>query len=243
MKSLEKIRCLIVDDEELARKLIETYIQRMPQLELVGKCKNPMDAMRRLNDDSIDLVFLDIHMPELTGLELLRSLHRPPLVILTTAYKEYALEGYRLDVVDYLLKPIDFSLFLQAINKASSRLELERRKNQIAPPRTEAAEPDYLMVKSEHRIIRLPLNDLVYVQGMNEYVAYHTEEGRVLSLKSLKALERELPADRFIRIHKSYIVAKDRITALEGNQVVIDSNKLPIGGSYKQQVMAQLFQA
>lgn len=243
---MRKIRCLVVDDEELARTLLAAYIHRLPHLELVGQCRDSLQALQTLQAQPIDLLFLDIQMPELTGIELLRSLVHKPLVIFTTAYPDYALEGYQLDVVDYLLKPFGFDRFLQAVNRASDLLRLQWAANQatLAPdaePPTEDPKKDFLLVRSEHKIHRIRFEDIRFVQSMREYVAFYTPAGRILSLNSLKSLEEELPSDRFLRIHKSYIVAIDKVETLEGNMLIIDSEKLPIGASYRDEVMRRLF--
>lgn len=242
---MNPIRCLVVDDEELARTLLENYIGRLPHLVLAGQCKDPLEAMQVLQSGPVDLLFLDIQMPGLTGVEFLRTLKTKPVVIFTTAYPDYAIEGYALDVTDYLLKPFSFERFVQAVNKAAEMLRLKNG----APPSSGTAENhpdaparDFILVKSEHKIHRLKFDDIAYIESMREYVAYHTPQGRILSLQSLKSLEEELPADRFIRIHKSYIVAIDRIETLEGNLLHIGKVKLPVGASYREQVLNKIFQ-
>ena len=235
---MQNLTCLIVDDEELARRLLENYIGRLPFLELAGQCKNPLEAMTVLREQPVDLLFLDIQMPELSGVDFLRTLPHKPLTIFTTAYTEYALEGYALDVVDYLLKPIGFERFVQAVNKAAARLAPP-----VAPPSLETpAGKDYLLVKSDHKVHRLPYDEIVYIESMREYVAYHTAaSGRILSLGSLKALEEELPAERFLRIHKSYMVNLSKVKSLEGNMLHIGGAPLPIGASYKEVVVNRIF--
>ncbi|MEZ4883636.1 MAG: response regulator [Chitinophagales bacterium] len=184
------IKCLVVDDEELARILLETFIRRLPQLELVGKCKNAIEAIEVLQKQTVDLLFLDIQMPELTGIELLKTLQQKPLVIFTTAYSDYALEGYALDVTDYLLKPFSFQRFVQAVNKANEMLQLKATAQNVAantkypstnliPSNTEetgdtSKEKDYILVKSEHRVHRLKFDDIHYIQSMREYVSFYT---------------------------------------------------------------------
>ncbi|MBI1227072.1 MAG: response regulator [Bacteroidetes bacterium] len=241
---MTKFNCLVVDDEELARDLLENYIVRLPHLALLGKCRDPFEALDALSSQAVDLLFLDIQMPGMTGMEFLRTLKNKPLVVFTTAYSEFALESYNVDATDYLLKPFSFERFVQAVNKATDILAL--RKAAAAGP--VALEPavgapvpkGFILVKSEHKVHRLRYEDISYVEGMREYVAYHTPQGRILSLNSLKSLEEELPSDQFLRIHKSYIVAVDRISAIEGNQVVIGKEKLPIGASYREVVMERL---
>ena len=238
---MDKLNCLIVDDEELARNLVENYINRLPHLHILGKCSNPLEAMHILQNQQVDLLFLDIQMPELTGVEFLKTLPQKPLVIFTTAYKEYALEGYQLDVVDYLLKPFRFERFLQAVNKASKIKNLEER--QFIPLQQDSKpEKDYLLVKSEFKVYRIYYRDIRFVQSMKEYVAYYTtNQGRILSLGSLKKLEQELPAGAFMRVHKSYIVATGKVNALDGGQLLMGETKIPIGASYREEVLKKLF--
>lgn len=239
---MNKIRCLAVDDEELARTLLENYIERLPHLELVGQCKDPLEAIQVLQNEPVDVLFLDIQMPGLTGVEFLRTLKTRPVVIFTTAYPDYALEGYTLDVIDYLLKPFSFERFVQAVNKAGEMLRLKTGNGNTATAVPEE-EPvrDFILVKSEHKIHRIKYDDILYIESMREYVAYYTPNGRILSLNSLKSLEEELPADRFMRIHKSYIVSLEKIETLEGNQLHIGKEKLPIGASYREEVLARIF--
>lgn len=235
-----KIRCLIVDDEELARTLLENYVQRVPFLELAGKCKNPLEAIAMLQAQPVDLLLLDIQMPELSGIDLLKTLKNKPFTIFTTAYEAYALEGYNLDVVDYLLKPIAFERFLQAVNKVLER-SIQRPPVQEAMSTPALPVKDFILVKSDHKIHRLPLEDITYIQSMREYVAYYTPNGRILALGSLKNLEEELPAERFQRIHKSYIVALDKVKSLEGNMLHVAGERLPIGANYKDEVVKKIF--
>ena len=241
---MKKIKCIVVDDEALARKLLKNYVDQVPHLELVGMCKNPMEAMSILQSEQVDLMFLDIQMPQITGITFLKTLPHKPQVIFTTAYEKYALEGYSLDVADYLLKPFGFERFFQAINKVSARLNLN-----LGVGRLESARPlgdpkeikDYILVKSEHRIHRLKYKDILYIQSMQAYVSYYTQNDRILSLNRMKTLEEELPKNQFIRIHKSYIVSIPKIEVLEGNQVVIGKMKIPIGASYREEVLKKVF--
>lgn len=228
---MKKINCLVVDDEELARKLLENYIARLPHLHLVQKCANPLEAFSVFQENGVDILFLDIQMPELTGIDFLKSLPQKPKVIFTTAYSEYAIEGYQLDVIDYLLKPFSFERFVQAVNKAVEQLKTN----------TGNAEKDFLLVRSEHKVHKIKLEDIRYIQSMREYVAYFLPTGKILELNSLKKLEEKLPSDRFIRIHKSYIVPIQKVTALEGNLVHIGNEKLPIGSLYKEEVLKRIF--
>lgn len=238
---MKKIKCIVVDDEALARKLLKNYIDQIPYLELIALCKNPMEAMSILQSETIDVMFLDIQMPQITGISFLKSLNQKPLVVFTTAYEKYALEGYALDVVDYLLKPFGFERFFQAVNKVSARLQVATNSTISQPIIPKESPKDYILVKSEHRIHRLKFADILYIQSMQAYVSYHTEKERILSLYTMKKLETQLPKEQFIRIHKSYIVSIDKIEVLEGNQVVIGKMKLPIGASYREEVMKRIF--
>lgn len=242
---MTKIRLLIIDDEELARTLLRTYCERLPYVEIVGMCKNALAATDLLYREAVDLLLLDVQMPELTGLEWLATLPHRPLVILTTAYPEYALEGYSHDLVDYLLKPFSFERFVQAINRAGERLRLQQLAT-TAPPaavgsRAEPASPEIMLVKAEHKVHRIRLAEISYIQSMREYVAYHLPGGRLLSLGTLKQLEESLPADRFMRVHKSYIVGLDHVETLEGNMLYIGRERIPIGANYRDAVLARLF--
>lgn len=237
-----KIQCLIVDDEKLARTLLENYIEKLPNLEMVDQCKDSFEALAVLQQKQVDLIFLDIQMPELTGIEFLRTLSYQPLVIFTTAYQEYALEGYQMDVVDYLVKPFRFDRFLQAVNKAVRRLQQEAHFQSL-PSGNENKEKTrtYLLINSNHVIHKIFLNEISYIEGMKEYVAFHLQDRRIVAIQSLKQLEEELPKSIFLRIHKSYIVSRDKVTAMDGNTVYLGKEKLPIGGSYKKQVQEFLF--
>ena len=243
---MNKIKCLIVDDEELARKLVENYVNKIPYLEVVGKCVDPLEAMQVLQEQPVDLMFLDIQMPELTGIEFLKTLSQKPYIIFTTAYKEYALQGYELDVVDYLVKPFRFERFLQAINKVSKLLKQPQTEKGSAQSFDLAEAPekkfDFILVKSNFKIFRLSYKDIIYIESMKEYVAYHTAEGRILSLGSLKKLQEDLPSDQFIRIHKSFMVNNDYVSALEGNMVHVNKKKITIGSSYRTEVLKRLFE-
>ncbi len=232
-----KYRCIIVDDEKLARTLLEEYISKFPLLEIAALCKDPMEALETLQEEPIDLMFLDIQMPELTGIEFLKTLQKKPVVIFTTAYSEYALEGYQLDVIDYLLKPFSFERFSKAVNKAMEYIKLQESVKTGEKYR----EKEFIPVHADHKIYKVLLDDIEYIEGLREYVSYFTKEKRIIALESLKRLEELLPSDRFIRTHRSYIVPIRKIRAVEGNQVEIGGKKLPIGRSYKEEVMRRIF--
>lgn len=238
------IRSLIVDDEELARKLLLNYADRLPHMEVVGECKNPLDALIYLQRERIDLLLLDIQMPELTGIEFLKTLPYRPIVIFTTAYPDFALEGFSLDAVDYLLKPFSFERFVQGVNKASELLRIRSGgyEGLGAGAHLPEKEKDHIMVRSEHKIFRIRYDDILYIQGMREYVAFQTKDKKVLSLNSLKQLEQDLPANRFVRSHKSYIISLDKVESIEGNMLLINGQKIPVGTHFKEEIMRLLLE-
>ena len=226
------LTCVIVDDEPLARNLLTEYVRKIPYLELVEVCASPLDALEVLRRQPVDLLFLDIQMPEITGLTLLKVLQQKPLVVFTTAYSEYALESYDLDVVDYLLKPISFDRFLRAVEKAN------QRKAAAAPaPVAETAgkEPvsPYIFVKDGTKLVKIRLSDILYVEGLKDYVALHTRQQKIVTLQRLKNLETQLPADQFIRIHHSYIVSLEGIDSVHKDKVQVGKVFLPISDTYR----------
>lgn len=231
-------RCLIVDDEPLAIEVIASYLERLAGFEIAGSCRNGVEAFTSLREYPVDLLFLDINMPELTGLELLRSLQDPPGVILTTAHREYALDGYELDVVDYLLKPISFDRFLQAIDKYRQRFPGETAETSSGA--TGTPEPGYIDVKADRMMHRIPLGDIIYVESMKDYLKILTPRKKYLTKLTLGSFLEKLPADRFLRIHRSYIIGLDHIKAFDATMIEIGDQQLPIGGYYKQHVMAVL---
>lgn len=237
------LQCLIVDDEKLARTLLEGYISKLPNLQLVAQCKDPFEALTVLQSKQIDIIFLDIQMPELTGIEFLSTLQQNPAVIFTTAYPDYALESFQLDIVDYLLKPFRFDRFAQAVNKAIRRIQVNQSLTAKMAPANNSSSPnkDYLLVRADHKVHKIRFQDILFIQGMKEYVAFQMSSDRILSLQSLKQLEKELPKSQFIRIHKSYIISVDKVTTMEGNMVYVGDKKLPIGGHYKESVMKTIF--
>ncbi|MDW7694647.1 LytTR family DNA-binding domain-containing protein [Flammeovirgaceae bacterium SG7u.111] len=239
---MEKLKCLLVDDEKLALTLLESYISKLSNLEVVGKFQDPLKALALLQDTEVDLMFLDIQMPNLTGIELLQTLpsNKKPLVVFSTAYAEFALDGYQLDVVDYLLKPFPFERFLKAVNKASQLIELKRKAGSTEGGNTRQGK-NFMLVRADHRIYKLQFDELLYVEGLKEYVSYFTKNERIIALESLKKLETILPTDQFMRIHKSYIASVRHIKAIEGSQVVIGDKLLPIGKTYKEAVMKKVF--
>jgi DNA-binding LytR/AlgR family response regulator len=200
-----------------------------------------MEAADILQREQIDLIFLDIQMPQISGISFLKGLTQKSYVIFTTAYESYALEGYALNIVDYLLKPFGFERFFQAVNKVFERVKSTTPAILEQAETIEKTQKDYILVKSEHRVHRIRLKDIDYIQSMQAYVSFYCNGERIMSLNTMKRLEVELPKDQFIRVHKSYIIAIDKVEILEGNQVVIGTQKIPIGASYREVVMAEIF--
>jgi len=232
-----KIRCAIIDDEFLARKYLMDYVSKIDFLELVGDYNSPLKVMQQINSLEVDLLFLDIRMPDISGLEFLRSIKKQPYVILTTAYSEYAIEGFELNVVDYLLKPFPFDRFLNAVNKVADLMSGSNQAKQASDDKTEThLHDDYIIVKADRKLYKINYDDLKFIEGQKAYVTYHTNKTKITALGTLRDLELSLPEKRFIRIHKSYIVSIRHIEILEGNQVVVAGNFLPIGKIYKENV-------
>jgi DNA-binding LytR/AlgR family response regulator len=227
---MKKMRCIIVDDEPVARKIIREFTAQVPFLELAGEFENVHKTKTFLHADHADLMFLDIEMPKLSGLDYLKRSTVDPLVILTTAFPEYALEGYELDIIDYLLKPIAFNRFLKAVQKAREYNEL-RHSNAVV------ANPTYLFVRSEKRIEKVELKDILYIESFGNYVNIHTGQKKIVAYLTLKGLESQLPAQEFIKIHQSFLVSFSHIGAIEGNQVFINNKPLPISRNYRESVM------
>jgi DNA-binding LytR/AlgR family response regulator len=239
-----KLRCIVIDDEYPARVLLKDYIDNLPQLDLINSFKNPLEAMETLSSENTDLIFLDIQMPGLTGIEFLKSMRRiKPMVIFTTAYPDYALEGYTLDVVDYLLKPFTFERFVAAVQKASDLHNLRKGKpGNVTSEEIKKSGPNFMQIKSGPKKHLVNIEDILYVEGLREYVTYVLESQKIISLESLRSLEQSLPADLFLRVHKSFIINKKKVQSIEGNQIEIKGRKIPIGKSYKEIVMKKIFQ-
>ncbi|MBC5775374.1 response regulator transcription factor [Pontibacter sp. KCTC 32443] len=229
-----KIRCLIVDDEPLALDVLETYISRVDNLELVCRCNNAVEAYNCLQTEQVDVMFLDIQMPKLTGIDFLKSLANPPKVIFTTAYRDYAVEGYELNAVDYLLKPISFDRFLKAIAKVTPQ-------ETKSPASINAFEPDYkeafIYLKSDKKMVKVMLADILYIESLKDYIRVKTETKEIISYQKISFLEEKLPADKFLRIHRSFIIALDKVQAFSATAVDLGKNEIPIGRLYKNEVL------
>ncbi len=239
------INAIIVDDEPLAQDVLETYIKKMPEINLVRKCSNALEANEVLAEESVDLMFLDIQMPQLTGIEFLKTLAHPPLVIFTTAYDNYALEGFELNALDYLLKPISFERFMKAVNKAGEHLRLQAAGDLDQANVTEielGKDQDFFFVKADKKLVKIRYDEIIYIEGLKDYVIIRLNNSRVITLQTMKSLEEKLPQNIFRRIHRSYIINLNHIEALVGNMVeVIEKNQakhLPIGKNYRDELFA-----
>ncbi|MBK9637162.1 MAG: response regulator transcription factor [Bacteroidetes bacterium] len=230
---MNKLKCIVVDDEPLAQEVLERYLQNIREIEVVTTCSNALEAFEVLNHEAIDLMFLDISMPVISGLDFLRSLHKAPAVIITTAHPDFALQGYDLDVVDYLVKPVSMERFMKAVNKAIERVR-------VPLPVARVAQPDYMFVKSDQKLIRINFADIHYIEGMKDYVKIFTNEKMIVTLHTMKFFEANLPSDQFIRIHKSYIANSSSIKSISGNELELHQNRLPIGSSYKENLMKMI---
>ncbi|MCA6416513.1 MAG: response regulator transcription factor [Cytophagales bacterium] len=234
---MNNAKVLIVDDEPLAQKVLQRFISLVDSLELVGLCSNAIEASNALRNQPVDLLFLDIRMPELSGLDLLKIIKNPPKVILTTAYAEHALEGYEFGVIDYLVKPIAFDRFLRAINKVVPTLQANTPPLMPTPVLKLS---NYLFVKSDRKIYKIDYPEIKYVEAFGNYVKIHTTHKIVLAQETLTNLEKSLPAEHFLRIHKSYIVSIHFINLVDGNSLFVENVELPIGQLYKQRVYEML---
>jgi DNA-binding LytR/AlgR family response regulator len=228
-----RYKCLIVDDEPLAQDVLENYIQKIPELELVKKCSNAIEALALLRENEVQLVFLDIQMPEITGLEMLRSLKNPPAVIFTTAYSEYALQGFELDAIDYLMKPISFERFMKAVNKAIHYITLGTREDAAHG----VEEEEYIFVKADKKIVKIKLADILYIEGLKDYVMIYTPDARIITLQTMKNLEERLPSSKFLRVHRSFIISIDKLKSVVGNSVEIKDKLIPLGKNYRDEFM------
>lgn len=228
------IRCLVVDDEPLALDIITDYIQKIPELTLSASTTNAIEGLGLVQQGAIDLVFLDIQMPELTGIQFLKIINGKCDVILTTAYPQYALEGYELNVTDYLLKPIAFDRFYKSVQKVISQKNNTHIRNVIAEtPLSSNKAGEFIFVKTEHKIQRIDYDDIYYIEGLKDYISIFTSHERIITLQNMKRMEETLPEERFIRVHKSYIVALEKIESIERGRISLKEKLIPIGDTYK----------
>lgn len=239
------MKCVIIDDEPLAIDVVESYVQQVGGIEIVAKCTNPLEAIILLNKHQVDLVFLDIEMPNLTGIDLVKAIDNMPQFIFTTAYPEYALDGFNLNATDYLVKPIPFHRFLKAISRAKEKYELEN-KVIPSPQITETAAPvavdNFIFVKSEYENIKINIDTIVYLQGLKDYIKIYTSDTQkpILTLSSFKDILDKLPTSKFIRVHKSYVVSIEHIKAIQKSKILVADMRIPVGETYKDTVMKRL---
>lgn len=232
------LQCLVIDDEPLAIKLLEDHISKVPFLKLAGSSSNPLEALIAFNQSPVDLIFLDIQMPQLNGVQFLQLLQNRAQVIITSAFQEYAIEGFEHNVVDYLLKPISFERFYRAVEKAWN---LKHPAVHLpASPDIYPVTGGYIFVKVETKMVRVELDDILYVEGLKNYLSIYTKTQRILTLQSMKQLEETLPPNRFIRVHKSYMVALNKINTIERQEIMINNTIIPIGSTYADNFFAML---
>ncbi|WP_245898687.1 LytR/AlgR family response regulator transcription factor [Chitinophaga niastensis] len=224
------MKCIAIDDEPLALDLLEDNISKVPYLQLVGKCNNAFEAIEVLRQQTVDLIFLDIQMPGLTGLQFLQSLASKPLVILITAYEKYALDGFNLDVTDYLVKPVSLERFIKACNKAQ---ELHQLKSSS---KTNKEQADFFFVNVDYSLLKVVFSDIIWIEGLKDYIKIHLKSTTrpIITRMSIKGLEEQLPPAKFIRIHKSYIISVAAITSIRKNSVFLDEQELPVGDTYRE---------
>jgi two-component system LytT family response regulator len=226
------LNCIAIDDEPSALKIIREFCSKIQSVNIIGTFTNPYDSIYTINNNQVDLIFLDIVMPQISGPEFLKTLYKPPMVVFTTAFKEYAFEGFENDAIDYLVKPFTFDRFLKAVNKA---FQLSRFKNPViaADEETHAISQGFLMAKVEYTTIRVDLSDILFIEGLKDYVKIHTEGKLILTKTTMKNIIEKLPSDSFLRVHKSYIISLVKIDMIENSRIVIGNQRIPIGESYR----------
>jgi DNA-binding LytR/AlgR family response regulator len=228
------LKCLAIDDEPLALELLEDNISQVPFIKLVASCSNPVEAMKFMQHESIDLIFLDIQMPGLTGLQFIKTVTTKPMFILITAYEKYALEGYELDVVDYLVKPVSLERFIKACNKAWELHQLKKKKE------TDAEAPSYFFINADYSMVKVVFADIMWIEGLKDYLKIHLKSSSkpLVARITMKSIEEQLPASKFIRVQKSFIVSKDYITSIRKNSIFINDVEIPVGDNYKESIVA-----
>lgn len=233
------LKCVVIDDEPLARECIVNYTREVNFLELAGTGNSPVELSRLLEENNIDLVFLDIHMPVMNGIDYLKMMSNMPMVIITTAYPSYALEGFQLDVLDYLVKPITFNRFFKAVTKARDHHQLLQRSAQSRPG-TDSIAADHFFIKCDYKYERIYFDEILFIEAMQNYVTIHTTKNKYITLLYMKNVEQNLSGNDFIRIHKSYIVAVSKIESIENSEVIIRSHRIPISRNYRDQVIERV---
>ncbi|KPL17534.1 MAG: hypothetical protein AMS23_02655 [Bacteroides sp. SM1_62] len=231
-----KIKCLLVDDEPLALDALESLMQKIPELEIIGKCQNAVEALQVIHARKIDLLLLDIQMPELTGIEMLKSLSHPPKVIFTTAYREYAVEAFELDVIDYLVKPISLERLIRSINRYHDRT---LQKSVTEPPISKSPAKS-ITIYSDKKNYRVNTSSILFIEGLKDYVRIHTDNGRLVTRQTMKNLEDILSGEEFIRVHRSYIVPIHRLDSWTSHSVIVKDKEIPVGRTYRKSIMLLL---
>lgn len=227
---MKNLHCMILDDEPLAIDVIENYLQRLDNID-IQRCENPVEAFKLLQTEKFDLIFLDIEMPFLTGIDFLKTIKNPPAIIITTAYRDYAVEGFELDVLDYLVKPISFPRFMKAFEKALKHFALQddAQENSAQPGN------EYLFLKVDRKFVKVLLNDILYIESLKDYIRVKTTEEAYVSYQSLSGITEKLPADKFIRVHRSFTIAVDKVNAIDGNSVEMDGKLVPVSREHRQE--------
>ncbi len=229
------MNCIAIDDEPLALNIIKEFCDKLKFLQLKGIFTNAFDAIKAINREAIDVIFLDIHMPNISGLEFIKSLPNPPMIIFTTAYSEHALEGFELNAIDYLVKPISFDRFLKAVNKAYELHSLMTKNNkENLPEENKHNDPGYMMIKVEYSTVKLNYDKILYIEGLKDYVKIYAGDKPLITKSTLKNIENKLPSDRFVRVHKSYIISLGHITKIENNRIIFGEKRIPVGDQYKE---------
>jgi DNA-binding LytR/AlgR family response regulator len=236
------IKCIIIDDEALARRLLKDHISKIPELELLAQCENPLQARAEIANQNIDLMFLDIQMPEITGIDFLKTLKIKPLTIFITAYPDYAIQSYELDVIDYLLKPVSFERFYQAVNKAMDYISYKTRDITwiSANNETDLYEKGHFYAKADYKILRINFRDILFIEGLKEYVQIHTENKKIVTHISLQKMCEILPSKYFFRVHKSYIVNLQKIDTIQGNMLTISGKQVTVSKSQKDEFLNRI---
>ncbi len=231
------IKCIAIDDEPLALRQIADYIRKTPFFELVGECESALQAIELLENTEVDLMFVDVNMPDLSGIDFVKTLESPPKIVFVTAYSEYAFEGFKVNAIDYLQKPIGYSDFLKSANKVKSWFDMHHTKSDEVK-----SNKDFLFIKSEYKILRINFDDIKYIEGMNEYIKIHlTNSKPAMTLLSMKSIEEQLPVDRFMRVHRSYIVNLTKISVIERSRIIFDEKVyIPISEQYKDKFQSYL---